>query len=126
MKHLLATFVFFFLSACAVVKPVFYQYEGPPRQHAEEAIVYFTDADRLLVRFLDGQELADPYTTWNGGWGAVREIHMLPGQHTLQGHAWRGSASAPFTINASFKAGERYRLTSKLVGFKLGVELVKE
>jgi hypothetical protein len=110
------------LSGCAM-SPVFYQYAGSPKPASDESVISFTDSDELFVRDLDGKILADPLTTWNGGYIAVREIHLVPGSHTLVGQVQKGNGFAWYSLTYDFRAGHRYHLaaTQSGYGFKVAV-----
>ncbi|HET6806373.1 MAG TPA: hypothetical protein VFH59_13130 [Frateuria sp.] len=103
---------------------MFYQYPGSPRQASDEAVIFFQDSDGVLVRDLDGKELANPLTTWNGGYAAVREIHVLPGIHTVLGSVSRGGGFAPYALREDFQAGRRYHLMPVLYGYSLKVTVI--
>ena len=111
------------LTGC-VVSPIFYQYDGPRLASSDEAVLFFTDKDSLFVKELDGKELANPYTTWNGGYSAVRELHILPGRHTVTGTVSKGNIFVPYALSHDFVAGHRYHLTPKQYGYNLKVVIV--
>lgn len=113
------------LSGCAVVGPV---YHAPSLQHGagNEAVVDLGEKmGDVLVRTMDGQVLANEFTTWNGGWGAVRELHLQAGEHTLEGYVAKSGLERSFTLTANFEAGAHYKLRPTLVGYGLGYELVR-
>jgi len=113
------------LSGCKIVSPVYYA-PTVQRGGGNEAVVDLGEkVGDVLVRTLDGQVLANEYTTWNGGWGAVRELHVAPGAHTLHGYMAKGGLERAFEITAYFEAGAHYKLSPTLVGYGLGYELVR-
>lgn len=114
-----------FLSGC-VVAPVYEQTPEPGvAANPGEVTVLLGHSGDVQVRTLDGKELANPLTTWNGGWAAVREIHMTPGRHTLEGFMARGGVTAPYLITDDFNAGVRYRLTPVLRGYELTMQVTR-
>lgn len=113
------------LSGCAVVGPV---YHSPSLQHGagSEAVVDLGEkVGDVLVRTVDGEVLANEFTTWNGGWGAVRELHLPPGEHTLEGYMAKSGLELAFTLTSNFEAGAHYKLQPTLVGYGMGYELVR-
>ncbi|GAB3092563.1 hypothetical protein [Lysobacter terrae] len=113
------------LSGCKIVGPVYYT-PTLQRGSGNEAVVDLGEKiGDVLVRSLDGQVLASEYTTWNGGWSAVRELHVTPGTHTLQGYVAKGGLERAFELTETFEAGAHYKLSPTLVGYGLGYELVR-
>jgi len=113
------------LCGCAVVGPV---YHMPSQQHGagNEAVVDLGEkVGDVLVRTVDGQVLANEFTTWNGGWGAVRELHLPPGEHTLVGYMAKSGLERGFELTSTFEAGAHYKLQPTLVGYGMGYELVR-
>lgn len=123
MQRLIIITFFALLSGCAV-NPVFYQYPGSPKKAPDEAVVSFSDSDELIVRDLDGKMLANPLTTWNGGYIAVREIHLIPGMHTLYGQVRKGNSYAWYSLAYDFHAGHRYHLAAMQSGYGFNVAVV--
>jgi len=116
-------FLSILLSGCVVVKPNFYQYEGSPLAADKESVLYIEDGDNIFIKDLDGVELASPYTTWNGGYSAIRAIHVLPGVHTVYGMVSKGGVYNWYKIKYNFVAGKRYRLSAKLTGYQMSADI---
>lgn len=107
-----------------VVQPVYYQAGVAKDAMATQAVVELGDKNgNVIVRALDGKELADPYTTWNGGYSAVRELRLSAGRHTLVGMAWNNGPTKSFEITQTFEAGARYKIAPLLQGYSLSVEV---
>jgi hypothetical protein len=112
------------LTGC-VVGPV---YHAPSLQHGvgNEAVVDLGEkVGDVLVRTLDGQVLANEFTTLNGGWSAVRELHLPPGNHTLMGYVAKSGNTVSFTLTSNFEAGSHYKVQPRAVGYGVGYELVR-
>ena len=120
MRFLKAAFLCAVLSAC-VVDRAYYQYSGEPKMSQDEAVLAVRDGDGVFIKYLDGKELGNPFTTLNGGWSAVRELHLLPGVHEISGPF----GANWYNVSYDFSAGKQYQLVPKIAGYKFRVDVIE-
>lgn len=106
------------LVGCAVVKPVWYQ----TQQDDPGQTVVITLAGGAYIESLDGKRLAEPLETWNGGYAAVREIRILPGEHTVDGRVYFNNVRADFSFHEDFAPG-RYEISASVQGYQVEPKL---
>lgn len=101
-------------SGCASVPPVWYE---SGKADPAQSVVVRLDGDAIF-RSLDGRELADPYTTWNGGYAAVREIRISPGVHNVAGRIARAGLVGEYEFREDFQPGH-YLVSAHVLGYRL-------
>ncbi|WP_447785389.1 hypothetical protein [Stenotrophomonas bentonitica] len=109
---------FLALSACAIVKPVWYQ----TRPDDPEQTVIIQLVGYSYIESLDGKRLAEPLETWNGGYYAVREIRIIPGKHTIAGTVSEHSIRTAFEFEETFLPG-RYEISAVVEGYSVNPQL---
>lgn len=106
------------LSACAIVKPVWYQTR--PDDQAQTVTIKLVGY--AFIEKLDGKRLAEPLETWNGGYSAVREIRILPGEHSISGMVGHSNQNVSYTFREDFSAG-RYEISAYVEGYDVSAQL---
>ena len=109
------------MGGCAV-GPVFFEKGVASQDSAQAVLVLGNENGDVVVRQLDGTELANPYTTWNGGYSAVRELRLIPGRHRIEGMVGISGAIQYFDMTETFEPGARYRISPKLQGYRLSAD----
>jgi hypothetical protein len=122
---ILCLFVAFLVSTTGcVVAPVYVEKGVEERSDPSLVVLELGKKDgSVLVEMLDSKPLPNPFTTWNGGYAAVRELRIKPGYHTLEGVAGANGLSRYFTLSQTFEAGMRYRITTHQNGYSLDVSI---
>lgn len=114
------------LSSC-VVAPTYYE-PGIDRTATEQqAVLELGRKDgAIVVRYLDGKQLANPFTTLNGGYSAVLELRLVPGIHTVEGLAVANGLETVFRLQQDFGAGKHYRVVTRQAGYSVetSIEIV--
>jgi hypothetical protein len=125
MRHLfkLPTYLLlFFISSCTTPKHYF-QYQGPPLQRFEEAIVKIDNTQGpIYVHSVNGEIMFGEKTTWSGS-NSVEVIHLTPGVHTISGIARTSHSSGYFSSAFKVEAGKKYNVRLKVVGYRKEVEV---
>lgn len=106
------------LSACAIVKPVWYQ----TRPDDQQQTVSIRLVGSAFIEKLDGNRLAEPLETWNGGYAAVREIRILPGVHSVSGVVGYHNVNVPYDFRQDFRAGH-YEISAYIEGYEVRAQL---
>lgn len=118
ISRVLLSCLFLALVGCAIVKPVWYQTQPDD----PEQTVVITLSGMAYIESLDGKRLAEPLETWNGGYAAVREIRILPGDHTVDGSVYFNNVRADYSFRENFAPG-RYEISANVQGYQVEPQL---